>query len=237
LRRRVTIAMLVIVCATLVFAIWPKAASPEPIYKGRVLSDWLKSIPIGSLIIPKETKEALQTIGTNGIAFYLRWMDYRPGCIERAKSAFNLKTGGLIQSDPLAMEPRMRLAWQAHVALVNLGARGQCAIPQILEFITNSPEPSASGPISPSNPDFAISILSGIGRAAVPAICSLMTNTHLRPDVRVVAIVQPGMLPLDTNSIASLNTLLTDPNPKLREAASSTLHIMSHPHSKVMVDR
>src|SRR4051794_29529922 len=88
-RRRVIMGILaVVVIAVLVMAIWPE--KPEPVYKGRKLSEWVRVLfeanasprPIATRNGPQE---AIVAFGTNAIPFYLEWLDYKPGLLKRVQ--------------------------------------------------------------------------------------------------------------------------------------------------------
>src|SRR3954447_7784619 len=59
-------------CAFLAMVFWPE--KPEPVYKGKKLSEWV--ISTGTSPASFFNREALREIGTNGIPFYLKWIRY-----------------------------------------------------------------------------------------------------------------------------------------------------------------
>src|SRR4051812_20035075 len=64
-RRKAIIGIVVlVVCAVLAVVFWPE--KPEPVYKGKKLSEWFDAMRVRGGFTP-EIIEALQAIGTNAI--------------------------------------------------------------------------------------------------------------------------------------------------------------------------
>src|SRR5580765_3923617 len=72
-KRRLWIVGLValVVVVLVAAAVWPGPREPE--YQGKKLSEWLE----GQLEYPRGCAEAVQAIGTNGVPFLLRSLEYR----------------------------------------------------------------------------------------------------------------------------------------------------------------
>src|SRR3954471_2210964 len=81
--RKIILGILALaVCGVLLAVVfWPE--KPEPIYKGRKLSEWIVNANFTTW--SGERALALQTIGTNGIPCYLRWIQYEQGVLKRAQ--------------------------------------------------------------------------------------------------------------------------------------------------------
>src|ERR1051326_970456 len=78
-RRRVILLCVALVSAfTLTCILWP--SEPEPSYKGKKLSQWLReySLPRYGNPEPTEAAEAIRHIGTNGIPYMIKWMRSTP---------------------------------------------------------------------------------------------------------------------------------------------------------------
>src|SRR5262249_8125672 len=94
MRRRWIIALLS-VCILGALAIIASQGEREPRYKGHSLSWWMEHQPTGLLFhgpALSRTKmpgsEAVLAIGTNGLPFYLKWIQYRPSfCMMRVGDA------------------------------------------------------------------------------------------------------------------------------------------------------
>src|SRR5689334_14916391 len=82
--RKVIIGLLaLVVCGVLAVVLWPEKEIPEPIYNGKKLSEWVLNANFSTW--SGEGALALQTIGTNGIPSYLRWIRYEQGFLRRAQ--------------------------------------------------------------------------------------------------------------------------------------------------------
>src|SRR5437868_8005971 len=64
-----------VVCGILAVVFWPE--KPEPVYKGKKLSEWVVDFNDG-VYFSSEATEAIRAIGTNGIPVYLRWLRHKP---------------------------------------------------------------------------------------------------------------------------------------------------------------
>jgi HEAT repeat protein len=81
MRKRLAIAVAVLVFAALVATVWHSRPPPEPVYQGRPLSDWLDdyihAVPVGysayaaAEAAQRPARTAVRTIGTNAIPFLL----------------------------------------------------------------------------------------------------------------------------------------------------------------------
>src|SRR3954464_8663569 len=78
-RRKMEIAILALVaCGVLAIVLWPEP--PEPVFNGRKLSQWVvDSMPGQRSAL---AAQAIDTIGTNGIPYYLKWIRYQPGVLK-----------------------------------------------------------------------------------------------------------------------------------------------------------
>src|SRR5437868_249927 len=82
LRKLVLGVFALVLCGVLAVVFWPE--KPEPVYKGRKLSEWVIDAATGSTAFQNaEFNEAVQAIGANGLPYYLRWLPYEKGSIRR----------------------------------------------------------------------------------------------------------------------------------------------------------
>src|SRR3954470_2220052 len=101
----------VVVCGVLLaVAFWPEKEMPEPVYKGKKLSEWLEQsaaqvalpmrFPTGTprgknftqAFFPGQgSTEALDRIGTNAIPCYLHWISYEPSLLQKMKTYLTAK--------------------------------------------------------------------------------------------------------------------------------------------------
>jgi len=157
------------------------AASNEPHYQGRSLSDWAKQIDphvptliaINGVPVPPPVEQtAIRTIGTNAIPTLLKW---------------------IAQKDPAntsCLHPSKGM--QAESCFGILGAAARPAIPQLTALAVKFPDRQRY--------DRCISILIGLVPEATPNLKQILDNG---PDGKRFTVVQSFGL-LDTNSAAIL---------------------------------
>jgi hypothetical protein len=162
---------------------WPE--KPEPVYKGRKLSEWVDQAAAQN-DFNRETTHAIQVIGTNGIPFYLRWFGYRAGLFYRIERTLAVPARRWlnVQWQPGVLETRRALF--SYLALTELGERAAPAIPKLLTYAKRPPDPQQ--PSSMSEPRTTIMLLGYMGRPGVDAYLSLVTYQDAR--MRAFAIGQ-----------------------------------------------
>src|SRR4051812_23084651 len=86
-RRKVIITILALVlCGVLAVVFWPEKEKPEPVYKGKKLSEWVRELTVSGIRSTDknaEMHEAILAIGTNGFPFYMKWLSYEPNLIKK----------------------------------------------------------------------------------------------------------------------------------------------------------
>src|SRR4051794_1047049 len=83
-RRKVIIGILALAgCGVLAVVFWPE--KPEPVYSGKKLSEWVLKIRRSGMGFSDEYPKAIHAIGTNGMPFYLEWIRYEPGFVQKTK--------------------------------------------------------------------------------------------------------------------------------------------------------
>jgi hypothetical protein len=122
----------VVLCGVFAAMFWPE--KPEPVYKGRKLSEWLLSAT-NSGVFAKAEIQAIQAIGTNGIPYYLKWIRYRPGFLKRTQFRFAPKCRDWFH---VKWYPDLSGVMRGHYAYLALGELGEPAAPAFLGFVTNS---------------------------------------------------------------------------------------------------
>ena len=220
-RRKVILAIalfsLVVVLA-LVF--WPRATCPEPIYKGRKLSDWLIRASKKGQFSGEDT-EAIQAIGVKGLPCYLEWMSYEPGALKRGQ--FQLAAGceKVLHVDWVPESPEITRAWFAFSAFCQLREDAAPTIPRLVSWATNLSTWGSNFYSLPSQSAGAIEGLAAIGRPAVPAFISLVTNRDA--GVRAFAISRSQRFHLYGDVILELKKAQSDPDKNVRTAATNAL--------------
>jgi hypothetical protein len=80
-RRKLLLGLLMVgLLAPLPLLFVPK--NPEPVYKGRKLSEWVWVFATTKEVVQTEAEDAIRAIGTNGIPFYVQWVTYNPNLIK-----------------------------------------------------------------------------------------------------------------------------------------------------------
>jgi hypothetical protein len=213
-RRKLIIGILVVLLVgSLAAAFWPE--KPEPVYKGRKLSEWIT--PVRWEGLSPECTEALEAFGTNSIPYYQKWMAYRPGLLKKAESKLTAKTRQWFHVDWLRRDMKNDRAWGAVYALRHLGERAEVVIPQLLANATNFEtvdlySTSAQGPL------VAMETLPCIGRRGRAVFLSLMTNQDVR--IRIMAVTAACAC-YDTSVVTQLKSSLQDPDWAVRIFATN----------------
>jgi hypothetical protein len=202
-------------CVILAVAFWPE--KPEPVYKGKTLSEWV----LAATNPTNQSRDAvlsIRAIGTNGIPFYLEWMRYKRGIGKRAQirlATYGNRWLSLNWAPDDSKATRARAAYQALILL------GEPAIPQLVAFATNMPaRPGVRFSFALNDPVSGLLGLARIGPPAVPAFLSLMTNPN--PQVRASAITM-SMANYDTSLVAQVRVSLQDADHQVRAAATNVM--------------
>jgi hypothetical protein len=216
-RRKIMLVLLAIVgCVALAVMLWPE--EPEPVYKGKKLSEWLAFV--AKTASPDETRLAIEYIGTNGIPFYLEWMRYEPSFVKRAESILAHYVGRWLHLKWSPGDAKVVRAFGAYQALTTLGEKAEPAIPQYIACATNAAA-RAPRPLFLNQPIYGILGLVHVGPPAIPAFLSLMTNTD--PQVRILAIQQTPQFYGSTSVVARLRICLQDPDYQVRVVATNVV--------------
>jgi hypothetical protein len=216
-RRKFIFGILALVlCGVLAVMFWPE--KPEPVYKGRKLSEWVVA-RINATNSWEDAALALRNIGTNGIPNYLEWIRYKPGLGKRAQSKLAGYGSKWLGSKWVPVDRKFDRARGAAHALIMLAERAEPAIPQYVAFITNNPALSLKSS-SFDNGMYGYMLLAQIGRPSVPAFLSLMTN----PDPRIRAsAVSMSRQNYDTTLVAQVQLSLQDTDLRVRSAATNVM--------------
>ena len=181
---------------------WMLSPGREPRYKGKALSTWLAmDDPYRFMVNPDdanhypsfEVVEAVRAIGTNGIPFYLKWLDVRrkpwkdklldqvsrlPGTM--ALDVFGSRVGSLIWNDGA-------IGMRAIEGFQILGTNASCAAPALVHRIkTAKPPEEAIGPIY---------ALGYIGEEGLPTLMEILDDKRNADDVRSTAAFAIGYMP------------------------------------------
>src|SRR4051795_810107 len=112
-------ALTLALIGVLAVALWPE--KPEPVYEGRKLSEWI----LATHSQPEEARLALQSIGTNGIPYYLEWIRYKPSIARRAQFRLADYAHRWLGSQWVPVDRKVDRARGAAHALIMLGERAE----------------------------------------------------------------------------------------------------------------
>jgi hypothetical protein len=170
---------ILLACGIAVVLILTLLREHEPRYEGRPLSEWVGLLDIYKVShFETDPRQAIQQIGTNGLPFLLRWIQYqqRPWRTRLANLCGRLpgKLGEI--ADDLVRGRGEQRRGEAFGALYLLGPLAKPAVPILTRQLRDP---------FPDNP---ISVLVHIGDAALPPILTIVTNPAESPALRTALI-------------------------------------------------
>src|SRR3954463_8288524 len=168
-RRKAIIAVPALAsCVVLAVVFWPE--KPEPVYKGKKLSEWViigVGINRGNL---GEKIQAIKAIGTNGIPFYQEWIRYDPGLLNLGYHKLAQQGRRFLRLRSFPQDERSTRAVGALTALAVLGEEAEAAIPQLVSCVTEGIVVDSS---QRSKASFAMQILTEMGNSGILAYLAL----------------------------------------------------------------
>jgi hypothetical protein len=204
MQKRGKIALAVLLVALAGVSAWQGLCLREPVYHGKRLSSWLRAYRLHGLAgvetwqVRAEQQmadDAVRQAGTNALPTLLRML--------RAKdSAWKVKLMVLAQRQHfirIRYTPAEELNYQASCAFGVLRAKGQNAVPALMEIVDQN--------ISHDSQWYAITALAFIGPPAkevVPSMSGWATNADNR--VRLYALNALGKIRLEPDRVVPLLT-------------------------------
>lgn len=175
--KRVKSVLVFFLIAIVGVVVWQAAQrrEPEPAYRGKTLSSWLRGY-VTSPYLAQECDEAVVQAGTNAFPTLLRLLRAKDAGL-RARLIVLLQRQHIIK-----IELTPAAAWNAAAssAFWLLGTNAQTAVPALIQIADQN--------ISPESQRSAIYSLAGIGPAAGAAVPSLLRwTTNADPMVRNTA--------------------------------------------------
>jgi hypothetical protein len=221
------IAAAVVAAAVIAAAFWPR--EKEPVYQGKKLSEWLdryyRNSGITSNYDPaklSEAQDAVRSMGTNAVPLLLKWMRYEsPAWRKKALSAFSRRNWPLGKTLVwLVQGSRERRAVACNMAFACLGDAAAPAVPELTR-VANDP---SAGYTSRA----ALYCLRLVGRAGIPSLMGVITNSALPAGFRAEAIELfthgVGTGPRDEFlAEPALKFALSDPDLSVRAKATNAL--------------
>jgi hypothetical protein len=197
MRRRWIIAGLPVCILAALLAIVASWHEREPVYKGHPLSWWTEGNAgpvwargVGASLRTRPQKyEVVAAIGTNGLPFYLKWIQYHPSPWEvRAREIIRklppwFQRFSIAQSILSDEKPLLRAEGAAN-AFQTLGPGAAPAVPELTRLMND--------PLHPAVAARAIAALGPIGDDAVMPLLTCLTNVNR--DTQLRNVIQHSLL-------------------------------------------
>jgi HEAT repeat protein len=193
----------------------------EPYYQGRSLTDWV-------LVLQSDPPEytmatnAIRSIGTNAIPFFLEWIHYTPpppkrqslAALNRFLQWLQARLGA--QGEWELKDRQLVRAAAATFAFAPLGSQARTAVPELVRLL-NQPEPGFAA-------DRGARCLASLGELAIPPFMAALTSTN--SEVRRRAAYNIGTMGDKARpAVPILIQLLTDKHAAPARAAAHTLSL------------
>lgn len=147
----------------------------EPQYQGRYLSEWLSDPRVwspGVEFADEAGKQAVRTIGTNGLPYYLEWLHYEPGKLRLTiGNSWVHRWGANVPAYSNWLNPPEQ--WQAHFGFRGfeiLGTNAVSAIPELTLMLNDTTKPYTW--------QRALGALYVIGPQAIPVLKAALADTN-----------------------------------------------------------
>jgi len=175
-KRLVTIVIAVLLLVGAALYLFPPS-TPEPVYGGRKLSEWLPDYNYATTSERHlRAEDAVRHIGTNALPFLLNWIDYQDTtAMTQARRAYN-EVQHTTRRGRFWYNNRKERAYQAAHAIVTLGPEANATVPLLSRMLT------ADGDDRSRNAAYT---LAHLGTNGVPPLQAALTNTN--SNVRKVA--------------------------------------------------
>jgi hypothetical protein len=201
-RRGILLAVLGLGLVTMLVVVpWPRENEPE--YQGKTLSQWLATYMENGQASP-QAADAVHHIGTNALPFLVKWIAH-----EQPKWRDKLADKMLRVPIPLAratvgplLGTRRVRAGVAVFGFEILREEAAPVVPALTKLMQDWRFPNRG--------DRAVLALVYIGKDALPALFTVMTNTEAPPKFRcrVARCITDPMMNLGTNAVRAVPTLL-----------------------------
>jgi hypothetical protein len=218
-RRRVIIGILaLVVCGVLAVVFWPE--KPEPVYKGKKLSELLLATVTNAPFANGPTfNEVVDAVGTNAFPLYLDWLQYEPGLLRKGEVYAAQKFREWLKIQWWPRDIRAAQATRAEYALMILGNKGRALIPQLGYIATHSTSVLVR--------ERAMTCLEDMHPWALPTLLTLMTNENA--NIRLSAVFRARYFNSEPLFRARVIELSRDPDAAVRHAATNMLEWMNGP--------
>jgi hypothetical protein len=216
MRKRVQIALAVVIVAVLAVLGWEILLSrePEPVVDGKPLASWLDYyVGTRSEVQREMADQALDKVGTNAIPVMLLMLRQKDSPFKRKLMEVIQKQGFI----KLPYIPAERRNQAAYFAFLKLGARAESAVPALIQIFELN--------ISAFSQQCTAGSLASVGPAANVAIPVLVRGlTNANPLVRQDIVTSLGRLHSEPELVVpALTKALNDPVARVRSSACLAL--------------
>lgn len=216
------LALLLLICVGLIALRFAPSRRPvnEPEYQGRYLSEWLSDPRVSEPDVEFADKtglEAVRTIGTNGLPYYLDWLQYEPGPLRLSlvpqlpRWVLRINTASNWTNPPAI--------WRAHYGyrgIQILGTNAASAIPGLAVLLNQTNKPYTS--------QRALGALCFIGPQAITVLKAALADTNHPERWKIASTLRHlGNNGLSNACLPILAESLYDQDAEVREQATQAL--------------
>jgi hypothetical protein len=208
--------LIALACLTAIAAIVALARyDPQPRYMGRLLSEWLHDAFAASGSPENiQPEQAVRTIGTNAIPWFVNWINYERGSWQRtARSVLSPSLSRSFLGEIISEETLEEKSVLAVIGFSFLGTNAAPAIPELSAMMRDSTRPQTARR--------CVLALGHIGGPALPVLAQALAETNFPCRVEIVELVPHLRGPHPFRPV--LETALADQDPRVRSAATNVL--------------
>jgi hypothetical protein len=168
-KRRIIILVTVLILAGVGLYLLP-SSTPEPMYGGRKLSDWLADYNFASISERHvRAEDAVRHMGTNALPSLLNWINYKGmGVMTHPREVYN-EVQHTIGRGPFWGDRRKERAYQAAYAIATLGGEAKSAVPVLTRMLNGDGDRSF----------LAANALAHLGTNGLPPLLAALMNTNI----------------------------------------------------------
>jgi hypothetical protein len=161
MRKRVQIAVAVLLVAIVVIIVWQVLGVREPSYGGKPLSQWLADLDLGSSDSPDKAAQAVRLIGTNSFPWLTEMLRVTDPIWKQAVIAVNAKQS-IIR---LPVTPASMVRARAVDGYNALGSGAKDNVPKLVQMMDSETSPQVRSCVAA-----ALGAIGPGAKAAIPAL-------------------------------------------------------------------
>jgi hypothetical protein len=214
MRKRIVVSLAILLVVVLGIVIWQvlRLPGPDPVVDGKPLTQWMDGY-VGGPSATATANQVLEKVGTNAIPTLLRMLQKRDSAFKRMVMGWAQKQHFI----KVHYTPAERINQAAYFAFLKLGARGEAAVPALIQIFELN--------ISPFSQQCTASSLASVGPAAnvaIPILVNGLANSN--PLVRQDIVNSLGRLHSEPELVVpTLTKALNDPAARVRITACLAL--------------